>query len=295
MGQEVRKLQKAFLLKEEVEGFLANLEKLKTEGSIIQEQYESLKKDYDQRLTAVALEIPTLKVQLSHQLEEAKKDLDASRLELDKLEARYKVGEVSLKKYQSLERKTRQKIEKMESGIAELDKVIKAEFSADVADYAAIPGQKVGKISIPEGANFTEFITSREQITTPRTKVLGLVGGFLLFISVYFLKWVSFFGFGVSGSDLSGWIAAAGMICGPICIGAAFLAQPKARGLVYIGAGTLAIILLLLPVLSDLITSELGGLWEAMKGMATIREGVYFYIISAIAVTIAGIVDFRRE
>jgi len=90
------------------------------EGSIIQEQYESMKKDYDQRLTAVALEITTLKVQLSHQLEEAKKDLDASRLELDKPEARYKVGEVSLKKYQSLERKTGRKIEKMESGIAEL-------------------------------------------------------------------------------------------------------------------------------------------------------------------------------
>ncbi len=292
MGQEVRKLQKAFLLKEEVEGFLANLEKLKTEGSIIQEQYESMKKDYDQRLTAVALEITTLKVQLSHQLEEAKKDLDASRLELDKPEARYKVGEVSLKKYQSLERKTRQKIEKMESGIAGLDKVIKAESSADVAGYAAILGQKVGKISIPEGATFTEFITSREQIMTPRTKVLGLVGGLLLIISVFFLKWMTIWGFGASGSDLSGWIAAAGMICGPICIGAAFLAQPKARGLVYIGAGTLAIILFL-PVLSELITSEeLGILGEAM---VTIREGVYFYIISAIAVIIAGIVDFRRE
>ena len=34
---------------------------------------------------------------------------------------------------------------------------------------------------------------------------------------------------------------------------------------------------------------------EAIKEMIVIREGVYFYVISAIAVIIAGIVDFRRE
>ena len=303
MSKEARKLQKAFLIKEETEGFLANLEKLKTEDSVSKEQYESMKGDYDQRLTAATSEITALKVQFSRQLEEAKRDLDANKWELGKLETRFKVGELSLENYQSLDRKTRRKIEKMEGRIAELDRLIKAESFTDIAGYAAIPSQKAGRISVPEGAAFTEFITSGEEITTPRTKVLGLVGGLLLIISV-FLKWIAlgeFFGMSVSfsGSDLSGGIAAAGMICGLICIGAAFLAQPKARGIVYIGAGTLAIIVFLVTWFSGPSPSELGGLGEAMeeaiKEMIIIREGVYFYIISAIAVIIAGIVDFRRE
>jgi len=123
MAGEAKKLQNALLVKEQIEGFLANLEKLKAEGSVAQEQYDLLKQDYDQRLKSAVSEVTTLKVHISQELEKNQKDSEAYKWELSKLEARYKVGELSLQNYTRVDHKLRRSIDEVESKIAELKRL----------------------------------------------------------------------------------------------------------------------------------------------------------------------------
>jgi hypothetical protein len=297
MGREARKLQEAFLLKEETKGFLANLEKLKKKGTVEQEQYDSIKSDYAQRLKEATTEITEIKVQLSQQLDDEKRERDNHKLELGNLETRFKVGELSLDSYQGQERKIRRKIEKIEDGMAELERLIKAKSSSGISEYADIPARKKGKALSTKrgrtrastGVASSGFISSAEEIFTPKTKVVGMIGGLLLFISV-FLNWKStgeYFGvsFGISGSDVSGAITAFGIICGLICIGTALLANSRARGVLYMVASALSILIFVVVWFSSSILSE----------FEVVREGVFFYILPVVAIFIAGIVDFRRE
>ena len=301
MGRETKRLKEALLLKEETKGFLTNLEKLKRKGTVEQEQYDSIKADYQERLKAATSEITEIKVQLSQQLENEKKDRDNHKLELGNLETRFKVGELSLDSYQGQERKIKRKIEKIEEGMAELQRLIKAKSASDVSEYADVPAPKKSKAPsttrsrtrtktrVSPRITFTEFISSAEEITTPKTKVVGMIGGLLLFISV-FLNWKStgeYFGVsaGISGSEVSGAITAFGIICGLVCIGTALLAQPRARGVLYMLAGALSMLIFLVVWFS----SSILALFEV------VREGVFFYILPVIAIFIAGVVDFRRE
>jgi len=318
-----KKLQNALLAKEQIEGFLANLEKLNREGSVAQEQYDLLKQDYDQRLMSATSEVTALKVHISQELEKNQKDLEAYKWELSKLETRYKVGELSLQNYTGCDHKLRLSIDKTESKIAELKRLKEAESSSNIIGHMGVPivrgmstvseaQKKVAasvpqkakeiKTAIPQGLSFAGFVYPKEEIITPRTKLLELVGGFFLMISV-FMKWIStvhIFGisWSFSGSDLSEAITAAGIICGIISIGTAFLAQPKARGILHIGMGAIAIIVFLAVWFSGPSLSELGE-WGKLiegtvKGMMVLREGVYLLIISAIAIIVGGLLDFKK-
>jgi len=141
-----------------------------------------------------------------------------------------------------------------------------------------------------------------EELASPRTRLLGLVGGLFLFIGV-FMPWVSIGAFGfatsIQGIDLSGHIGAAGIICGLLAIGAAFLAESGAKGFVHILVGAIPLIVLL--IVSLVPSPSLGGLGaygnlfeEMIKALTTIREGLVFYIAAAIAVICGGVFE-RRE
>jgi len=312
IGKEAKRFLKALLQKEQIKGFLVNLEKLKSEGNVSTDQYDVMKKDYDESLRAVSSEVEDLKAQVSRQLEEAKRSLDANTWELGKLETRFKVGEFSVENYQKLEHKIRRRIEKLESRIAELGNLTEAESSADIPGFEAMSADsrrikggapKRLKTEALQMEAFTEFIDSRDDVISPRTKLLCLVGGFLLIISVY-LTWVStkpIFGMSLtfSGSDISGALVASGLICGLISIAAILLARPQGRGLIHISMGAIAIIVLLAMWFSEPSSSEMGemgmAIQEAVKEMITIREGLYLFALSAVALVIGGLMELREK
>ena len=112
MGKEERELQMAFSRKEKNEKLLSNLEKLREEGSVIDEQYESMKSNYTEMINEATSAIEQIKNGLSRDLENEEKTLETYKQELKNLEVRFKVGELSADKYKKSEQKARSKIDR---------------------------------------------------------------------------------------------------------------------------------------------------------------------------------------
>ena len=140
-----------------------------------------------------------------------------------------------------------------------------------------------------------KFISSAKEIISPRANLIGLIGGFFLFISI-FMRWLYFsyseggrgFYIVIHGTSISGGITAVGVICGLILsMGVVFLPQPKAKGIVHIAAGAIALIVFIAAIGFDV--NEDGATWldTIRKGMIIV-EGLVFYIIGAIAVLVGG-------
>lgn len=288
MAKNGRKLKAAFLRKEGTQDYLSNLERLKEGGSVAEEQYESLKSEYRQRLTTIDSEIVGIKNEFTRELEDSRRDLKLYRAELEKLGIKYKVGEVRLEKYRSSDQKLRRKMEKIESKISELESLISVSSSADIG----VPAARLG-FTLPELSSFGEFVSSPQELLTPWTRLLGPVGGLLLFISI-FLTWVSAYGFiSFSGIQAHALIGAAVIICGLVGIGAAFLTQARTRGLLHIVIGALALIFFLIVFLPDLISdSQEAAAWGVPL---IIGAGVYIYLLASIAVIVGGVFDLRAK
>ena len=113
MAGELKGLPAALAKKDEVEGFLSNLEKLKADGSITEEQYTIAREEYQQRLTTAIREINRIKNELGKQLEANQRDIERREWELGKLEARYKTGELPLEEYRSSQWELRAELEEL--------------------------------------------------------------------------------------------------------------------------------------------------------------------------------------
>jgi hypothetical protein len=319
MAKEIKSLAKAFAVKDAVESFLSNLNKLKADGSIAEGQYATLKAEYEQRLNAATSEITQIKTVFKKQLETAKRDVGIYKIELGRLEVKYKVGELPLNKYQGSDRKLRATIEGLEANVTELNRLIAAKNSADIIAPTKRPGAaapklpttakkaapvkeiKLPKTKLPKTRmaalpSLARAVPSEEGLLRPRTKIAALVGGALLLISV-FLPWIAAsekLGKGLgseSGMGVSMIIGAAGIIGGLVAIGSAFFPSPKARSAVQIVMAVLA--LAVLPAI--VLTGILPLLSEYFRSLVVIRQGPYVYIIAAILLIITGSLERRQR
>lgn len=292
----MRRLQIAFSKKEKTEKFLPNLENLKREGSIDDEQYEALKSEYTSLLEESKAEISAIKDELTRTLEASREDLEAFTQELKNLQARIKVGELPAAQYERRVQKTRSKIEDLKKKISETEKLLQANSSAEVGGFIDVQLGKKRKMSIKP----VEFITSFEDMVEPRIKLIGLIGAALLFISV-FLPWVSFslggFGISYSGIAVSGALGAIGIIASLGCVLAALVATPSVRGIARILMGVLALLVMLIVWFSQLGISTPSvprEYWQEVERLVSTGVGFYLYIISSIAIVLGGILEVRE-
>ena len=69
MDKEVNALAEAFTKKDQVEGFLSNLDNLRADGTITEEQHQALREEYNERLSTAITEITQIKNILKERLE----------------------------------------------------------------------------------------------------------------------------------------------------------------------------------------------------------------------------------
>lgn len=108
MGKEEKELQRAYSKKEKNEKLLSKLEKLREDGSVTDEQYESMKSNYTQIINEATSTIEQIKNGLAKEIESEEKTLDTYKQELKNLEARFKVGELSSEDHQKSEQKNKE-------------------------------------------------------------------------------------------------------------------------------------------------------------------------------------------
>ena len=164
MIRKEKELQLSFSQKEKAEKLLSNLEKLKAESSVTDEQYESMKSSYSQTITDASSEIAQIKKGLSRALEDEEKTLETYKQELKNLEARFKVGELSADEYTKSEQKTKRILEKEQAKVSELKRLLDSRSSADVGGYAEAGGRK-GTKTVSAGRTLpilTDIITNKK-------------------------------------------------------------------------------------------------------------------------------------
>ena len=149
MTKESKRLIEAFAVKDEIEGFLTNLEQLKADGSVTEEQYIATRQEYYRRLGLATSDIARIKNELKEQLEANQRHVEARRHELGNLEVKHRVGELSLERYQSSERKLRTDIQKLERYSEVLTVLIQASSAADIGAPARKPKVPPAEIGVP--------------------------------------------------------------------------------------------------------------------------------------------------
>jgi len=188
MGKEERELQMAFSRKEKNEKLLTNLEKLREEGSVTDEQYESMKSNYTQIINEAASAIEQIKGGLSRDIESEENALENYKQELKNLEARFKVGELSVDEYQKSEQKIKTKIDRGQANVSELKRLYESKSSADVGGYAELEERKGAKVvSVGKGFPALEDIIANKKI------LFGIVG---IVAVVAIIAGIVFVGFG---------------------------------------------------------------------------------------------------
>ena len=128
-----RALKEALSKREKTVSLLANLTKMKTDGSVTEDQYQSMKAGYSQTIDSLSQEIDSIKSGIGADLQAKEKELESYRQELSNLTVRQKVGEISANEFQKLEHRLKGKIEKAEGEISALKTLASVQSSSDIA------------------------------------------------------------------------------------------------------------------------------------------------------------------
>ena len=119
---EAKELKEAFKSKELNQSLLASLDRLRMNGSVNIQQYESLKHGYQQKMIAAVSEIANIKSRLSFKLQTAKQSINSHKTDLENLRTEYRSGNLSVKKYQVQERKLTSQLDNLRDEIRILQK-----------------------------------------------------------------------------------------------------------------------------------------------------------------------------
>ena len=299
MVKEEKELQKAYSKKERVEKLLANLEKLKEEGSVETEQYESMKANYTQTITETTLEIEQIKNGLSKDIESEERTLEIYKQELKNLEVQFKVGELSAEEYQKAENKTKGKIEKAKIKVRELKRLFDSEASTDVGGYIDVQTKKgkgvsiVGDITRPDLSglaisDFKEFVSPSEMEFT-KGRLMAISGAALMVIGVLFLPWAWFL-VSISAFQVSAAVAIFCLILASLSVVSCFLANSKLRALLHLGTGGIGAIIGFLIIIA-LASEEVYGV---RIGMEVVGSGLYAYVVGGIIALVGGGIELKK-
>ena len=134
-----KSLKAAFTTLEANKGYLINLEKLKAEGAVPDDQYETMKDEYSRKIPPAESEIKAIKNRVEREMEAAKKELGTLKKDLDTLSTRNKVGEIPLEKFKGMDSKLRRKIDSIEADVSEYENLVKANCADDI--WGGPPGK----------------------------------------------------------------------------------------------------------------------------------------------------------
>jgi len=332
MGNAKKELQKAFSLKEKNENLLTNLENLKKGGTLSEEQYNSIKIGYATSLTEAKTAIEQIKLAISQTIMAEEQNAQMLDMELQNISVRFKTGEMKVEESQRSQERIRKKIQQSNDKIADFKRLFNSTNSSEVGGYidtkpgtsfqarSSSSGISLSGMSLPDtgtlissikgtsASDFTEIRTDISEITGSRDELIGLVGGIILFISL-FLPWVSFLGLGLSIINMTSapfpysLYALGGLVLGLAGIGSAFLARENARGTLQFFVGLVPFLVLAYLILSSFFTpssyssSYLSSYSNSYSGMSVFQFlgiGFYLFFIGAVMLIIAGMMELKK-
>jgi len=160
----VKRLREALSAKERAEMLLSNLEKLKTEGTLGEDEHAHLKLEYSGALTQATSQVEQIHRELDAQVVAKKREIEAYSQQLKNLETRLKVGELDATEYSTAVQKTQRVVSKLEQAVAEMETLRRAASSAELGGPVRVSTAAFGSQSSPtrSGRTLTENVDDRQ-------------------------------------------------------------------------------------------------------------------------------------
>jgi len=283
----MKKLQVAYSAKEKAENLLKNLNELKEKGSVSEDQFKTLKDEFDHSLTQAMARIEEIKEDLKRRVEGKEAELKEMKKDFEMLRLRSEVGQISATEFFRLKERIQKSIRSKEEAISKLNTLINSQSSSDLGGYIEVQVGKVEKRSDILPSGFPEFSRVSETIAD-RSALLPLICGIVILIGS-FMPWASLgIGYGIRFTDTGlasnqGIIA---MLSGLFIIGLAFLKDRylKIKGIGHLITGGITLLCLI-------------SYWSGAPvfgGSLTPGFGFILCLIAAIIVVITGITEYRR-
>ncbi|MBN1855733.1 MAG: hypothetical protein JW846_02115 [Dehalococcoidia bacterium] len=308
MTNETQRLIASLSTSDQLKEYLSNLQHLTEEGAVTDEQYATVRGDYEKRLAATTREIEMLRGALGSQLELVRSDISSLTSERETIDIRFKAGEISLAKSRNEDRRLRAQIDKLERNEKRLATLVAAETAAGltapkiVAPRAAPQEHGAGTESrraIPHSQpavdpDSTSRLSARG-ILNSKLRIAAVVVALVLLISIR-LPWLApsqllaSSSAAEAGVTVSFFVGLGGLFCSLAAIGATFISSGRARGALHIVLGVLA----LMALVAAIALGEMPLHSSYFRQLIVIREGLYVYTAAALTLVVFGMIQ-RRE
>jgi len=305
MSGETEHLYEALVARDRVRGYLSNLERLHSEGSITEEQYAATHAEYAGQVQATTAQVEELKGRLRPQLDDLDEELSRLRFQLGDFETRYRVGEITQAKHDAEKRKLGKQIGQLETERTGLSTLLEADH-APARATTAIEGKEHARArSTPERQSERTATSigsapagrfSARDIAKSKPRLAVLVCSIILIVSVR-MAWIGpsdLMGAetpaspGVATSFLAG---AAGFFGGLTGVAIAFLSSNTARGIVHLLLGILTIVALG----AAIALGELPLLNTYFRELIVLREGLFLYVAMGLSLIVLGVIQNRGD
>jgi len=304
----------ALVERDRVREYLSRLDGLKADGSVTEEQYETAHADYAQRIDAASSRVEELRQQVEAQLDDVRRSLDSHRSQLGKLEARFRVQEIPLTRLQSDGVQHRRAIRSLQEQEQQLASLVDAESAEGLTEpgyepepepapveretvrrTAVAPQPRVQPAAPHEAPAYEEPQVREGPVPRTPLRIASLAAGAVLLISI-FLPWLApTKALGTtSGADpgvvVTFLAGLAGIVCGLIAIGCAFMPWRRVRGSLLLLAGVAA----LAALVAAIVFEEIPLFNSYFRELVVMREGFYVYIAAAATLAVLGLIQLRR-
>ncbi len=123
-------VKKSIQAKDKATQLLSNLEEVKAKGKISEAQYANLKSDYQKMYDTAVSEIDAVNQELQKKDNENKRELEKLKEDLDNLQARHTVGELSESIFKKQEKSLKRKIDQLSgTSVQEIQGILKVKPS----------------------------------------------------------------------------------------------------------------------------------------------------------------------
>jgi len=273
----MRQLQMAYSRKEKIARLMANLETLKLQDGVSEDDYPVIRDEYESFLNDAEESIDKLRQQTEEQIEALEHDLADLERDRQRMEVRLKVGEMSQEKFAREVGRIDRRIMNTQNDIARCRKSLEANSSAELGGFVDVPidhdpeqGARLDIERVSESASrVVEKVSTRlsaeggvrlvlpdEWELTPRWLTL-IVSAALMFVTTL-LPWERSLGHSVRGFDCGG-LGAVAFILSILGCATLFLGKDYARKIAGLIIGGLAILAGFLKLVVG--PSPTGALW----------------------------------
>lgn len=181
-----KEIVEALSEKEKYENSLSSLEELKAKGEVSEEQYNSLKNEYEKKITENKVKIQQLKKDLELEVGSKKAEKNILEKQRENLETRVKVGEIGYNASQKEKRKLDRQIERSEREVSNLQMLLSAEKASDIRGKIEVAAKSVEDLE-PSQIDLADVIVSPFRLLSEHYNLfipLGISAAIALILAV---------------------------------------------------------------------------------------------------------------